>query len=67
MRGAYTRPLLDLDTPVPPPPPLSSPSCVNENASLYLDRADVTSGLREEPITVGVGLCDSLTNAGVLQ
>jgi len=40
----------------PPPTP-----CVNENAWLYLEWADVTSGLSREPITVRVGSCDSLT------
>lgn len=44
-----------------------SPICVNEYAWLYLESADVTSGLSEEPITVGVGRCDSLTNPGLLQ
>lgn len=29
--------------------------------------ADVTSGLSDEPITVGVALCDSLTNSGPLR
>lgn len=53
-------------TPTPPPTPSSSPFYVNENARLYLERADVTSGLSDEPITVGVGLCDSLPNPGLL-
>lgn len=69
---AYIRPSwtsLHPHTPTPPPapPPSSPPSSVNENARLYLERADVTSGLSDEPITVGVGLCDSLTNPGLLQ
>lgn len=44
-----------------------SPICINENARLYLESADVTSGLSDEPITVGVGRCDSLTKPGPLQ
>lgn len=50
------------EDPLYPPHPF-----LNENPSLYLERADVTSGLSREPITVGVGLCDSLTNLGLLQ
>ena len=51
----------------PFPPPLPCPICVNENAWLYLEIADVTSGFSDEPITVGAGRCDSLTNPGLLQ
>lgn len=34
------------------PPPVAL--CVNENSQLYLERADVTSALSREPITVAV-------------
>lgn len=60
----YMRSTLPPPHSCPPPPPF--PFCVNENARLYLERADVTSGLSGEPITVGVGLCYSETNPGLL-
>lgn len=41
----------------------SFPSSVNEHAQLYLEGADVTSGLSDESITVGVALCDSPANS----
>lgn len=66
--ASYIRPTRTSLHPHAPFPPYLSPSpiCVNENAWLYLESADVTSGFSDEPITVGAGRCDSLPNPGLL-